>query len=387
MFKDELGKIEANGEVVIFGAGKVGHTIFSFLEENVNCRQIAFCDNSELLQRKYFEYDVYSLGEAISRFPKAVYVLAGENHIDIMKNELLSQGINENQIVNGCTEDIIRARDSRFNFHDDRDRSIPLSKIRFEINCAEHCNLNCIGCSTFASLAKDEFVDVDELTKDLERMSGIFGGECESIYLIGGEPLLHPLLGEVVTLSRKFFPIGEISIFTNGVLLEKQSKNLWKICRENNVSVVITKYPLMMNYKVLTDMLEDEGIAWSWAFSDDGIKVMECSNLDSRGEQNPVYSFTHCSEANNCIKLKHGKLYTCTLVSSIYKFNRAFNQNFIVLPEDSIDIYSNITAEEIFRKLSQPIPFCRYCDKKTEPRKFKWQPSKNRMDEWLVKKE
>lgn len=386
MLKNDIEKINSYRDVVIFGAGKSGQTIFSFLKGNVECQQIAFCDNSELLQGKYFEYVVYPVAEAVVKFPDAIYVLAGENCVDSMKDELRSYGIHESHIVNGCTEDMIRERNLRYNFHDNRDRSLPLSKIRFEINCAEHCNLNCVGCSTFASLAEKEFVNVDELAKDLARMSEIFGGECESIYLIGGEPLLHPKLGEIAVLSRKYFPKGEISIFTNGILLEKQSKDLWKICRENHVSVVITKYPIMMDYEKQTDILENKGIAWSWAFSDDSIKVMECSNLDPTGEQDPAYSFAHCSEANNCIKLKHGRLYTCTPVSSIYKFNRAFHQNFVVSPEDYIDIYGDMTAEDICKKLAQPIPFCRYCDKKTKPKRFKWQTSRNEMDEWIVKK-
>lgn len=376
--------VERYNKVIIFGAGRTGLTIFNHLIKTGSSKdKVAFCDNSELLQGKYYEYTVYSVSAAVKSYPDALYVISAQGYEEEMKGNLISLGVNPDNIIYGTTKEIIEERDKHFSFSDLRDRTIPLTKIRFEINCAEHCNLNCVGCSTFASLAEPEFVDLEILNNDLKRMSELFSGECESIFLIGGEPLLHPQLGDIVNMARTAFPVGAIFIFTNGVLIPKQSKELWKECRKNDVSVIITKYPLMVDYENFTRVLDNEDIKWSWAFGDDSIKYMESSNIDLTGSQDPEYSFRHCAEANNCIKLKNGKLYTCTPVSAAYKFNKAFNKDLLVTDDDMINIYDDVSAKEILEKLAKPIPFCGYCNKKSETKKFKWSVSKNEISEWI----
>lgn len=62
----------------------------------------------------------------------------------------------------------------------------------FEFHLAEHCNLNCIGCTHFSPLAEPEFLEVEDFRNDIERLSYLTGGNARFINLLGGEPLLHP---------------------------------------------------------------------------------------------------------------------------------------------------------------------------------------------------
>ena len=112
-----------------------------------------------------------------------------------------------------------------------------LSKIKFEIQLAEHCNLNCAGCNHFSSIADPEFVDVGEFEREVKRMGELFDHECERFYLIGGEPLLHPQIITLMKIARDNFSKGNITIFTNGTLLLQKI-----LISGKHVTIIISAY-------------------------------------------------------------------------------------------------------------------------------------------------
>jgi molybdenum cofactor biosynthesis enzyme MoaA len=68
----------------------------------------------------------------------------------------------------------------------------PMLPYIVETHLVDHCNLNCKGCSHFASLVPGEvFTDIEIFKRDIARLSQIFIDVYE-IRLMGGEPLLHP---------------------------------------------------------------------------------------------------------------------------------------------------------------------------------------------------
>ena len=56
----------------------------------------------------------------------------------------------------------------------------------------DHCNLNCYGCSTYSQLAKESYYDINIFENDIKKIFDITKGRIKMIFLIGGEPLLHP---------------------------------------------------------------------------------------------------------------------------------------------------------------------------------------------------
>ena len=95
----------------------------------------------------------------------------------------------------------------------------PLTKLQFAFSVATHCNLNCKGCAHFSPLSKEEFPDFAEAERDFARLGELFHGKCSSISLMGGEPLLNPQIEDYCRMVRKYFPVGDVQIVTNGILL------------------------------------------------------------------------------------------------------------------------------------------------------------------------
>jgi len=80
-------------------------------------------------------------------------------------------------------------------------------------------------------------------------MSILLNGNVKRIGVMGGEPLLHPELKQILISARVYFPDTLIQLVTNGLLLLRQDEEFWQICRENNITLVNTRYPINLDYE------------------------------------------------------------------------------------------------------------------------------------------
>ena len=261
-----------------------------------------------------------------------------------------------------------------------------LPKIHFEVHLAEHCNLNCYACNNFSPIAEPEFVDIEEFRRDFERMGSIFSHSCERIYLLGGEPLLHPEIITLMEIARKNFREGDISVFTNGLLLKKMDDSFWKACRDNNVGIILSAYPIKLDIEGIKALAEKFGVRFQYAWGDTSSMhdMFSITPLNLKGDSNAKLNFGICVRAQNCLTLSHGKLFTCSFVPHVHHFNKKFGENIEVTPEDYVNIYDDVKAEYILKRMSEPIPACRYCrlDNKSV-RLVKWGISKGEKSEWV----
>src|SRR3990172_2333761 len=111
-----------------------------------------------------------------------------------------------------------------------------------ETHLTDHCNLNCKGCDHFSPIAPKWYCDLEDHARDMRQLSRLFSN-IEKIRLMGGEPLLHPEVNTFLAVTRKYFPRSDIRLVTNGVLLQKMSRNFWEACKENKIIIDISIYP------------------------------------------------------------------------------------------------------------------------------------------------
>ncbi|MDR0527310.1 MAG: radical SAM protein [Spirochaetaceae bacterium] len=250
----------------------------------------------------------------------------------------------------------------------------------FEVSVCDHCNLNCVSCEHFSPIADETFLDIEQYEKDCKRLSELFGGEIAWLHLMGGEPLLHPRLIEILEISRRYFKSGSIELVSNGILLLKQSDLFWETCRKNDITVAVTQYPIKLDHKLIERKAVETGIRFRYYFI--GHKTMHKKPLDINGRQNIAENLSLCHKFNTCVQLVSGKLYTCIEMAYIKYFNKYYNQNLVVDENDSIDIYKAKTKHEILEKLAKPVSFCKYCDIKNTDFGIEWRVSKKEISEW-----
>lgn len=95
-----------------------------------------------------------------------------------------------------------------------------------EAHATDHCNLRCVHCCTISPQAPRWLLDPRELERDLALAARVLRPAI--FKLTGGEPLLHPGLLELLEVARASGISPQLSLTTNGWLLERQPEVLFE---------------------------------------------------------------------------------------------------------------------------------------------------------------
>lgn len=254
----------------------------------------------------------------------------------------------------------------------------------FQVHLNDNCNLNCKGCGHFCPIVTEShFLDAEKYDRDLCQMNQKFWG-VGKIYLLGGEPLLHPQAAEFAAITRKRFPDADIRLYTNGLLLPKQNDEFWKIIKENFIRIELSLYaPTVKMFDKIEYILKknevwEDAILWEnkQHFSKGGL-------LKSNGNMEKAYE--ECT-SKTCHFLRDGYLAICPAVFLRQTFWKQYNIAPQYIPEENaVDLYDeSITGWQILEYLKRPNEACLFCG---TPQWYDWDTrtmETAEMLDWLV---
>ena len=263
----------------------------------------------------------------------------------------------------------------------------------FEILLVDHCNYNCAYCNHWSNIAPKHFYDYDQLMKDLERISFLYGKEC-GIKLMGGEPTLHPKLKDILENTSNLF-MSSVQILTNGLALisaiKKKDFSLFETFKKNNITVEITEYPYL-NYDELKEVLKNYGIFTRYSVQygqKDNIRHdMQIHGVNINGTPNWKNRHLCCGNSNTTINMKEGKIFACPFKTCLDIFIKYYGleDKMQITKEDYIDIYEVKSKEEIAKFLCTGTPACKYCTGDTtnfSPESHPWRRTTKSITEWI----
>ncbi|MBD5503046.1 MAG: radical SAM protein [Lachnospiraceae bacterium] len=371
---------EHEDTIVICGYGPVGRYLLDEIQGDGKERKIVFCDNNKAKHGIENGIEVCGFEKACAENKNAIFIPTSLEYASKMKKQLLELGIDENRIY---FDEIREYLQGLMDKNMENRKLSPQKYLRFEVTLAEHCNLNCKYCSHFSPIAEPEFLDLAQHEKDMERLSYLLGGKSDKIYLIGGEPLLYKEIIECMKIVRTNFLKSRIIILSNGLLINSMKEDFWQACRDNEIEINITRYPVKVDYEKIMQKIEKEGITSDYGRESNVSCLFDKLRLDLTGAQDPYESFTHCNQANQCHLVKDGKIYTCSYIKCAEHFNKYFHQNLEITEEDYVDLYSVKNGEEMLKQLAKPAAFCRYCDVKGRDHGLPFEISKKEISEWV----
>lgn len=362
--------------LIVFGFSDLGKRM---CDENYE-KVVSFCDNSSKVNGEtYKEIACISVENAVKKYPEANFLICSLYHAESMTMQLESMGVNSDRIIHLSQKDIEkelqRKKECKHNVN---------TTISVEIDLAKHCNLKCKSCHHFSNIAPIEFPDMEEFTRDLVMLKKTFDEKINHIFLLGGEPLLNPEISKYLNVSRRILGDCEIELVTNGLLIMQMDDLFWDTCRDNNIIINITKYPIRLKYEEIAGKCREKSVQLRYFGNEVEEKEMSFYPLDLEGRQDREASFYNCNLANRCVTLSHGRLYPCCIPSNICYFNRRFEKDIKVSEKDGISIYEGYTSREIQEFLSMPIPFCKYCMVNKRTYDNKWEKSNMMISEWVI---
>ncbi len=248
----------------------------------------------------------------------------------------------------------------------------------FEIHITDHCNLNCKGCAHFSNLCPPTLADLGEFESDMRAMAGLFS-RVEQIYLLGGEPLLHPDVADFVRVSREIFPDTRIYLMTNGTLVTKMGEEFWAAMAETNTILLADNYPIGLPVEEIDRLGRVHGVVVEWTEEREQFFKIP---IDPAGGHDARESFRGCQGFNNCPIVRNGKLYPCAFAAFADVFKQRFDlPGLQVSDADYVDIHAEHDPERIMRFLTHAIPWCSNCDMRSRSY-YEWGRSQRALEEW-----
>lgn len=253
-----------------------------------------------------------------------------------------------------------------------------------EFHVADQCNLKCTGCSHFSNLFcnEDESYMLDELVKDMERLSELY--HIRKIRIMGGEPFLKNNFDEYIRVTRRFFVNSDIHIVTNGLLLLKMSAEKLSVFNECDVEVDVSLYkPTVEIRELLVSIFDENGIRYRFTeVINDFLRI-----LNQKGDSDCKEAYMNC-KMRDCHMIRKGKLYVCPMEALIYKYIQYFGCDDFCLDYNSFGVAmheegfnSYLFANDVCKK---PLKLCSYCSENGgKPYKWSTSPIPGK-DDWII---
>lgn len=104
-----------------------------------------------------------------------------------------------------------------------------------QLHLVAQCNLSCRGCNHASPGLDKDLVAEDDFLEALRHLRRL-GIATERLYLMGGEPTLHPGIDRLCA-AAKDAGIGPVIVLTNGTLLKRMTPAFWEAADRVQISL------------------------------------------------------------------------------------------------------------------------------------------------------
>lgn len=187
-----------------------------------------------------------------------------------------------------------------------------------EAHIVDHCNLTCAECCSLSPLLPEWLAHPDSVSDDLHRAAKVLAPRI--FKLVGGEPLLHPRIVDIIGLSRESGIAPLISVTTNGIKLGTMSDDFWKSID----ALTISRYPRPRLSQDLIAYVEEQavcfGVRLNWKIQDAFTAMDRRPPTADMAEAQRIYQ--DCWIRERCHLIRDGLFYTCTRPPHFHTLHR-----------------------------------------------------------------
>jgi GTP 3',8-cyclase len=193
------------------------------------------------------------------------------------------------------------------------ERSYPIVEGRIqtrslEAHVVDHCNLTCAQCCSLSPHLPRWQVDAASFEYDLVRLARVVRPRV--FKLVGGEPLLHPSLLDLVRAVRRSGIAPRISITTNGLLLARTSDALWAEIDAMTISVYPKPALDPSEVAAIRARAQQFEVALNWKRQTHFVVMTAEFRRDDAATTAAI--FAECWLRERCHMVREGRFYMCT---------------------------------------------------------------------------
>jgi len=222
--------------------------------------------------------------------------------------------------------------------------------VHLDIEITSKCTLKCKHCANLMQYYPEELQrheDTDAVVAGIDALMAAVSW-IDEVYVLGGEPFLHPALDEIVTAIAQYKrKIGYLCVASNGVATA--DKKAVAALRAAQIPVHITEYPRFAQQQAeACRSLRAQG-----AIAELHTRQWTLSTQCTVGTPDTFYRA--CRHAlSPCVTLRGAKLWYCEFAANAYALG---------CESDCIDLSAPVDKSRIYEYLDPPEPFaaCEFC--------------------------
>jgi cyclic pyranopterin phosphate synthase len=236
------------------------------------------------------------------------------------------------------------------------------------------CELRCVGCTNFIGVLPMQVWDYDLVVQDIENAAKAMHAEVACI--LGGEPLGHPRLVDLIRATKRSGLGDRVRVLTNGIRLHKMKPEFWVELEDLKISIYPGETP-QSNIDLAVRMQAEHGFALEYKHveADPFRAVLTPAR---RSDESAQATYDGCWYRTFTRKIEQGHFYRCCTSPQI-------SQTVLGLPPDHDGIPLNgLTGERLQEFLDRPtfMESCTRCHGNMGPVLREWREERDKT-KWL----
>lgn len=229
-----------------------------------------------------------------------------------------------------------------------------------ELHITEHCNLKCHMCDALSPYNKRRFLSVEEVKQTVTFLAKHL--KTDVFKILGGEPLLHPKLLDILDVVRESGITERVRVTTNGLLLYRMSDEFWKKLEHLTISNYASAPVKEEHLKLIHEKAKEFNVILNIKYVDQFNSILVKSPIRDKQRVERIYE--NCWIRHRCLLVRNGVFYKCSRSAYMEDFVREFqvDDQTPFIQKDGVVLDENF-LENVLKYLNQetPLESCKYC--------------------------
>lgn len=319
---------ESKRDIIIFGTGRMMTHLVSACQE-ADISVAGLCDNNQAVcgQVKY-NLPIMSLDTIKEKYSNPIFLISiwDKKPQESVSLQLKNNDFNEYYAMQYCVENMSHLKWPSYvkndiyiyNMQEYKQKNAELLHAdNINVFVTEKCSLRCRDCAHFAQFFENPITykkeDIMEWIDCIDDIFDSVGFLC----FMGGEPMLHPDIFELVAYAQTKLSIKCVIITTNGTILPKK-EDLLNIDK-NKFYLTASDYgDVSTKRKELEIILKEENIDYYNPIKNDTWGDCAYIEFQERDVKTLETIYKEC-HALHCITLVDNKIFRCPFLAATYQ--------------------------------------------------------------------